>query len=190
MGNSQTQSSVYSDAAELGKVYTSIWLVIAFIIAVILFISGIYRLYHTSNHIDQISATIKNISCNNSVNYADPNKNYNQNNSRDCYVTLQYNYKEKDYTIPNFPYTYRFQSENNPNTLIGSNIIVYVNPSNPTDISEDSKRSERNTAFFIIGAGVVVLLIAAFNWWLTRRSKFFAAFEGVGAGISVFRNRY
>jgi hypothetical protein len=116
--------------------------------------------------------------------------NYGRNNFRDCYVTLQYNYNGKDYIIPNFPYKYVFQYENNPNSLIGSNIIVYVNPSNPTDISENSKVSERNTAFIIMGAGIVVLLIAGFNWWLTRRSKFFAAFEGTGAGISVFRNRY
>lgn len=171
MGSSQ--SDIYSDAASFGQFYASLALFIAFIVALIMLVISISKLRNNNKHIDAVIATVTNFSC----------ENYTINNRTNCYTTIEYNYKEKPYKVSNFPYnSYNYQNLN------GLKITVYINPDNPTDVSLISKESERNMAFLLLGFAVLIILIALFRWWLTRRSKFFAAAEGTGAGISLFRN--
>lgn len=178
MGSSQS-TDVYSDAAEFGKVYSSIALVIASVICVIMIIVGIVILNINDPHTDMVNAIITNSMCNDSY---EPTVN---RNVRNCNLYLSYNYKGKNYSNINY-------TVNNTNYMYftGQNFTIYVNPNNPTDISNLSKTQERYMGYAFIGIGIFILLISIFHWWLTRRSKFFAAAEGTGAGIQIFRNAF
>jgi ATP-dependent Zn protease len=176
MGSSQS-TDVYSDAAEFGKVYTTISLVIASVLCIIMIIIGIVVLNINDPHTDMVNAIITNSMCNDSY---DPTTN---RNIRNCNLYLSYNYKGKNYG--NINYTI-----NNTTTMYftGQNFTIYINPNDPNDISNLSKTQEKYMGFALIGMGIFILLIAIFHWWLTRKSKFFAAAEGTGAGISIFRH--
>jgi len=179
MGSSQSQSDIYSDAASFGQTYSTIMLVVAFFIGLILVGASVVLLMAKNKHIDEVTAKIIDSSC---------NTNFSESRNLTCYVTLQFDYKGNTYKVPNFAYTY-YSSNNSsviPN-LINSQIAVYVDPNNPTDVSSTSKRSDRNTAFVLLGFGSFIVLLALFRWWLVRKSKFFAAAEGTGAGIQLFR---
>ena len=178
MGSSQ--SDIYSDAASFGQTYSTILLVIAFFIGLIMVGASVALLMQKNQHIDRVTATITDSSC-------DPN--ISASRTRTCYVNLQYNYKGNTYKVPNFSYNYYSDNNFNPNpNLVNSQIVVYVDPNNPTDVSSTSKATDRNMAFVLMGFGVFIVLIAGFRWWLTRQSKFFAAASGAGAGIDLFRS--
>jgi hypothetical protein len=180
MGSSQ--SDIYSDAASFGQTYSTIVLVIAFIVGLLLLGISISLLMQKNKHTDKINATIIDSSCDPMI---------SASSTRNCNVSLQYDYNGKNYKVPNFNYNYYSSNNSSTNTnLINSQIIVYVDPSNPIDVSSTSKETERNMAFVILGFGVFIVLIAGFRWWLVRKSKFFAAAEGAGAGISLFRRAF
>ena len=82
MGSSQ--SDIYSDAASFGQTYSTIVLVIAFFIGLIMVGASVALLMQKNQHIDRVTATIIDSSC-------DPNVSASR--TRTCYVTLQYTYK-------------------------------------------------------------------------------------------------
>ena len=178
MGSSQS-TDVYSDAADFGKVYTTISLIIASVLCIIMVIVGIVILNTKDPYTDMVNAIVNNSMCNDSY---DPTMN---KNTRNCNLYLSYNYKGKNYSNINY-------TVNNTTSMYftGQNFTIYINPNNPTDISTISKTQEKYMGFIIIGLGIFILLIALFHWWLTRKSKFFAAAEGTGAGISIYRNAF
>lgn len=181
MGSSQSQTDVYSDAASFGRLYSTIGLIIAIIVGLIMLAAGIYLLNKKNTHTDKVIASIKDpILCEGI---------FAPNSTRTCTVTLQFTYNGQVYNVPNYSYSYYVTSNtsSDPSILRNTNISVYVDPTNPVDVSSTSSETDRYMAFAVIGMGIFVVAIAAFQWWLTRKSKFFAAAEGTGAGISMVR---
>lgn len=178
MGSSQSQNQVYDDAAELGRIYTTIGLVIAIVLGLILLSVGLYLIFGKNVHTDMVMAQIKTISCGGTT-------VINNNTTRNCSTTLSFNYKDKDYSVSDFSYTYGGNSD--PNSLIGTSIKVFVDPNNPIDVSTISKSTDRTMGFIVLGFSLLLVGGAILHWWLARKSKFMAAAEGAGAGITAFR---
>lgn len=178
MGSSQSQSEIYDDAADLGRIYTTIGLVIAIVIGLILLAVSLYLIFGKNVHTDMAMAKIKTIVC------GTPTV-INNNTTRECSTSLSFNYKEKEYTVDDFSYTYSGNVE--PNSLVGTSIKVFIDPNNPTDISTISKSTDRSMGFILLGISILLVGGAVLHWWLARRSKFLAAAEGAGAGIAAVK---
>jgi len=176
---SSFKSNLYSGAAEFGRVNSSISLVICSIIGLIFIIVGFFLLYKYYNdsdkHTYEVSAKILSVSsCSNNVNLMG------------CNIDLSYNYNGKNYTVNNF--LYEFNKQTNLNSVIDTTTPIYINPSNPSDISQNSDNSYKVGGIIFIVLGIIVPLFSYLNWWLTRKYKTLAAVEGVQSGINIIRN--
>ena len=103
-----------------------------------------------------------------------------------CNIDLSYNYNGKNYTVNNF--LYEFNKQTNLNSVIDTTTPIYINPSNPSDISQNSDNSYKVGGIIFIVLGIIVPLFSYLNWWLTRKYKTLAAVEGVQSGINIIRN--
>lgn len=145
---------IYSGSASFGQFITFAGAILLTIICVILIIAGIADVRHKQVYTQKITATVSKSTC--------------QNDS--CDMTLQY-------TISNITYTTDF-------TYIGKNVYkagdvisVYYNPSNPHDILQ--YEDDPKFGYVLIAIGFIMLALAWFTVWVTRKYKFAAA----GAGI-------
>jgi hypothetical protein len=163
---------IYSGAAEVGQIRTTIGLVIGSIIGLIFIAVGIYLEFFDKNkHTKDILATVVDANCT-SVATRD-NVNIN------CALNIKYTVDGKEYK--GFVNT-------NDTTHVKDNIIrVYIDPANPSDVSMQSLSADKTMGIFIIIFGLVAIGISVFSWWLSRRYKFFAAAEGVGMGVNLIR---
>ena len=68
---------------------------------------------------------------------------------------------------------------------VGDNVIIYIDPNNPSDYSNESKSQDRIAGFIFIGFAVFFVCIAAVMWYLSQKYKFIGAVEGVGLGANI-----
>lgn len=178
MGSSQSQNEIYDDAADLGRVYATIGLVIAIILGIILLGVSLYLIFGKNVHTDMVMAQITTISCG-------APRIINNNTTRECSTTLTFNYNGKDYSVTNFSYTYSGNAD--PNTMIGTSMKLFVDPNNPIDVSTISKSTDKIMGLVLLGISILLVGGSILHWWLARRYKFMAAAEGAGAGIGAIR---
>lgn len=180
---SQTSSlgdDLYTGAAEVGKIRTTISLVIACVIGVMLIVFGVYLLFKENKHTTAVTATIVDIMPNGNC-----TSTIDRNNTQivSCDVHVTYDYNGKTYVPANvLRTTDGFHSKNGTMT-------VYIDPLNPIDCSLESKQMDTTAGMIVVGIAVVVIASAILLWWLSQRYKFFAAAEGVGLGANVVMNR-
>lgn len=156
--------TIYEDAAAIGRFRAWIGLIVACVIAFILFIAGVVKLYSGKTN-QSLPGTIKTVSCTLS------NKTYQ------CNATIAYTMNQIGYT------TNIVLNSTTPYTS-GQDITIYVNPSDPNDVSAVSDISGW---YFIIGA-ILIVSIGYATLWISQKYKFFAAAEGVGTAGSVIRS--
>ena len=89
--------------------------------------------------------------------------NYEISNSKDILIELKYNYK-KDYIIKVKDYAYY--------TGINSNISIYVNKNNPTEIKREQKLYVTSEILFICSMVFVgIILFPMLPFYLVKRIK-------------------
>jgi len=162
-------NEIYSGASDVGQIKTSIGLVLGVICLIICLIVGIYLIFFDKNkHTQNVIATITDLSCLN-----------NNNNNVNCTLNVSYTFNNKSYNeiITTTGTTY---VKNQPITL-------YIDPSNPSDISEKSLATDKTTGGIVIFVGIFIFFATLLSWWLSRKYKFFAAAEGVSLGLNMFR---
>lgn len=170
-------NEIYSGAADLGKFKTTIGLFFGIFFGIVLLIIGIVMLKKSdeNKHTQQVSAKIvKLISCNS---YYDNNTlNYS------CNFNISYDYNNKTYSPPETIHV---------NTTIlynvGDSIYIYIDPNNPSDYSQESKKQDILIGYFIIGLSLILSIGSIVSWWLSRKYKIFAAYEGASVGLQLFR---
>jgi uncharacterized membrane protein len=170
---------MYEGAAEAGKIYTTIKLVIASVIGIIFLIIGFSLIFSKNKHTEKVTAQITKINTNgcrqiNNVN----NVNSNIDNRVICDTLISYSYNGTDYKDKSFK-TFDVYHQ------IGDNVVIYVDPNNPSDFSNESKSADRTTGFIFIGFAVFFVGMALFMWWLSRTYKFVGAVEGVSLGANI-----
>lgn len=156
--------TIYEDAAAIGRFRAWIGLMVACVIGFILFIAGVAKLYSGKTN-QAVSGTIKTVSC------TLTNKTY-QCNAVVSYMVNENGYNTNIVLTSATPYT------------VGQNLTIYVNPSDPNDISANADMS----GWYFIAAAVFIVLIGYAVLWVSQKYKFFAAAEGVGTAGSVIRN--
>ena len=86
---------MYEGAAEAGKIYTTIKLVIASIIGIIFLIIGFFLIFSKNKHTQEVTAQITKINQNGCRQVG--NVNNNNNNNIVCDTLISYSYNETDY---------------------------------------------------------------------------------------------
>ena len=73
---------------------------------------------------------------------------------------------------------------------VSKTVTIWINPTNPhlCSISRDEVvQKDRALGWQLVGIGAFVLIISSLFYYLTIKSKAFAAFEGASGVINVFR---
>ena len=166
---------IYSGTAELGQFRTTVGLFIGSIIGIIFIIVGIYMLTKQNTHTEKVQAKVESL-----VNPCTSNNNQKMIN---CNLTISYTYKNILYK----PLTVLRTIDGFHN--IGDLISIYIDPNNPSDFSQESKQSDTVIGWIIIGFATFFILASILSWWLARRYKLFAAFEGASMGVNLISGR-
>lgn len=155
---SQIPEKLYTGSVWLGKTTATLKLIGGTIVAVLLFGAGIWMLLKKKT--DKVTATITTA--------------YPCIPKSPCKVDISYTYKNSDYNKLEL-------SVSNARTYKqGELITVYVDTSDPTQVSESSSKT---MAWVLIGIALLIECGVVVNWWLTRKSEFFASVQGAGTGI-------
>ena len=170
-------NQLYSGAAEVGKIRTTISLVIAVIIGVVLLIVGIGLLLKKNVYTFKVSALVDLANCSQiaSTRYT-------------CDLKISYMYKGGRY--PTEPAFFSINTSSDFPYVKGNLVDVFVDPDNPSDHSLESLKSDRVAGWVCIGFAVVIVGMAYLMRWLSQRYKFFAAAEGIGLGANIIGNGF
>ena len=161
-------NEIYSGASEVGQIKTTIGLVFGIICLVICLIIGIYLIFFDKNkHTKDVTATITDASCS------------NNNNNVNCTLNVTYIFNNTSYS--------NIINTTDKNYIKNQTITLYIDPSNPADISTQSLANDKTTGIIAIIIGFVIFGGTLLSWWLSRKYKFFAAAEGVSLGVDMFR---
>jgi len=161
-------NEIYSGASDVGQIKTSIGLVLGIIFLIICLIVGIYLIFFDKNkHTQNVIATITDLSC------------LNNNNNVNCTLNVSYTFNNKSYN--------EIITTTGTNYVKNQSITLYIDPSNPSDISEKSLATDKTTGGIFIFVGIFIFFATLLSWWLSRKYKFFAAAEGVSLGLNMFR---
>jgi predicted permease len=166
---------LYDGSAAIGRTTSAIAAIIMTIIAIIMIIIAIYLLLNPSVYTKPVTATIISVDSSNPV--VDGNEK----------VTSQYNYS--------LHVSYEYQSKEYTSILVTTSSNVYkktdtiqvmLNPKDPNQIEESSSLSRKTIAWVIIGVSTLGLSISWLGYYLTRKSKAYAALTGVSNVVGLF----
>jgi len=161
---------IYSGAAGFGRIYSWISAVIGTLIAICMFIFGIYIIQHKS-HLKSVDGKVTKSSYDCSIQTVD------KNTTNTCKFDVKY-------TVNNIEYTNTFSSTSM--VSVDETITIWYDPNNPAN--GEFNPISKTIGVVLIVSSIVVILIVWFWVWLTKRSKFAAAGMGTAAVINMFRH--
>jgi len=169
---------LYDGSAAIGRTTSAIGAVVVTIIAIIMIIIAIYILLHPSVYTQSTTATITSVDSSTPVSDANGKP------------TSQYNYS--------LHVSYAYQGQTYTNTLTTSSSALYktndtiqvmINPKDPSQFELPSSVSGKTVAWVLIGVSVLATSIGWIGYYLTRKSKAYAALTGIGDVASLFTHR-
>jgi uncharacterized protein YxeA len=166
---------LYDGSAAIGRTTSAITAIIVTIIAIIVIIIAIYLLVNPSTYTEAITAKIISVDSSNRV--LDGNGKVTSQYNYTLHVS--YEYQGKEYT--NVLYTTSSNVYKNLDT-----IQIMLSPKNPNQIEAPSSPSRKTVAWIMIGISAFVTLISWLGYYLTRKSKAYAALTGVGNVVGLF----
>lgn len=163
---------IYGGAADFGRVYALIGMVVGIVAGIAMMSGGIYFATLKDKHTAETQGKVVSIqdsACKNQQ---------QQNHSAQCSYTIQYSVNGKVYTARDV-----FSSMS---YIMGDSVTVYYTPSKPDSI-ELHQIPYTKIGVAVAAVGALILGGSVVRWYLARRYKFFAAAEGVAGGASVIR---
>ena len=158
---SSITENIYEDAASIGRFRAWIGLIIGCILGLILFFVGLAKVYSSKTK-QPVVGKIKTVSCDKNTCTADVTYTINQQSYISTIVLPVSSYAAEQ------------------------TLTIYVNPSDPKDISALSDIS----GWYFIAGGVLIVLSAYLMLWISQKYKFFAAAQGVGVAGSLIKNMW
>ena len=163
-------NTIYSGAAEIGKVKATLGLIIGSIIVLVMMLISYFLITSKDVYKATIKSTVSSSTCS-----ADTKGN------KSCTVGV-------NYTVNNKAYTGTVNS--NVAYDVGDSLVVKYNPDNPNDVTANTM--SQNTIGYLMSAGsVVVGVIIVVYYVMVSKSKAFAALSGAEAtmdlGLHLFK---
>lgn len=158
-------TGLYTGAATFGKVWSIFSAVAATLIAIAMILGGIYIIYHRAHLVSvKGKVTKSNYDC------------VTQKNTKTCQVNVEYSVSDKKYNKT-------FTASSTYKT--GDDILVYYDPSDPTD--SEIEPIQKWVGWALIG-GAVFIALSSWIWvYLVERYKFLAAAQGVKGVYDILR---
>lgn len=160
--------NIYEGAVTLGQFWTYVGLIIGIIIAFFASIGSIYLWAQDDSYLVDTSAKVLTSNCVKDRDFFNCNLNVEYNVNENI-LSGNINYLNKD--IPN----------------IGKIITVTYDRNNPTRVTNYQIRN-KTLAIVIFFISVIILGFLGFRFWMARNFKFYAAAEGVGSTLNLFRS--
>jgi hypothetical protein len=162
-------SEVYEDTSSLGRFMGLIGLIIAIIVAVILFICAIN--YKNTPDNPYTTATILSATCTNLI--------FENKVEYSCILNLKY-------TVNGREYKNYITTQSNVYYQVNSSIDINYDLNNPNNITIKSFNNS-TMSYISCGIGAIIIIGAAINYYLTSKYKFYAAGTGVATTLDLFR---
>lgn len=162
--------NVYDGAAQVGLFMGYVNLIVSIIISIILISIGIYLIITTSPRTEIVTGQVINNNCN----YA-TNKGYISQEI--CIPVIKF-------VVNNVSYSKTIDVMNK-HYSIGQPVDILYNPKNPYDCTIKTIFTRGTTGSILIGIAVIILLIGIIHFYITRKYKFAAAANGVGAVTDI-----
>jgi ATP-dependent Zn protease len=146
---------------------------------------GVYLITKKTKYNQTVDATITTVSCQPNVNTTTTTKDgvatSRQKTTYTCIMDLTYNVNNKEYKTKQTT-----NGTENPYE-INQTLHLYYDQSNPIDVAQVSDDSSVIGWIFVV-VSFFILIGLLISWWLSRRYKLYAAAQGTGAVIGVFKN--
>lgn len=169
MGNFGSQ--VYSDSAGAGNIFTAFGLVIGIIIGLIMVIVGIYFIFKKNSKTDSVIASVQNVACN----------PYTANNTTNWSCSFNVTFTPKGKTNP---ITVNVQTDSSINYSGITNIKIWYDPNDPTNISLNNF-NYKTIGIILIILSLFIVGISYFWYWAARKNKFIASAAGTSGALSL-----
>ena len=164
-------SSAYDGTAEIGKGMAIITLMIGVIIAICLCVSGCWSIFQDdSSEWSTTSAQVTESSC----------SKITSGNSTKYKCDMKITYSVGDETFEDQIFTKTSSTQYS----VGSNVDIEYETANPSTFREPSI-SIRYMGSIVLCVAVVIVLCTTIHYWLTRKSKLYAAASGTSTVIDV-----
>lgn len=168
-------SSIYEGAATWGSIVIGFESIVSLIVALLMFVGGVYLMRQKGNITAQTNATISDdVDCHSKKRKGRVVSGFNCGT-----VEVEYEIDGESYTqvVPITDSSKRLNK--------GDSVTIYYDPTNPNDIAV-SKDDPQTTGKILIVFSLVIALMTVLNLWLARRYKFVRAASGVGSVFSFF----
>lgn len=156
--------TLYQDAASLGRFKALVVLIIGLCISILLCLIGIYIIIKDRKYTSSYAKITQIIGC------------IKKSSLYNCKIAIEYTIENKKYEKSDVSL-----STDHP-LSIGESLMIYYDPSNPSDISIES-----TSGWILIGISIFIALSCYLTYWLSNRYTIFAAAEGTSTIASLFR---
>lgn len=164
-------SDVYKGAAQVGRIYTTIGLIVGIIVFCVLIGGGIYFVVKKPIYTDTVYGKINTVDC-----------QHHQDEKNNIRYTCTLNVS---YIVNDAVHTRNFKVDSDTDYKGQQRIEVFYNPLHPDD-AIIQKDNSKMMGGIMIGLAILVLLISYFSFYMSRRYQFYAAGRGVGAIVDMF----
>lgn len=164
--------AVYTGAADIGKVYSTISLIGGIVFSILLFVIAIFLFQQKNVRTEKTLATVTTATC----------SQYERivNNQKQIAHTCNL---EINYTINNKLYTAGLNTDKKYS--LGSNILIEYDPNNPTDISIPTVFTTRFFGIISSVVSVLILIYVVLNYVFSKKYKVYAATQGAFTTVDI-----
>ena len=175
-----TTAAIYSGTASFGRVMAVFGVVIGMIAGLVMIPMGIYFIVHKTKLTSTTTGTVSGVQ---GVNQCSNSRIENNHIMYDCNFNVKY---EIGTLVPlsHTDYTINVTTTDSQEYKGGDNILVYYDPTNPSNGSITSDNTHIVGIILLI-LGIIIPTITWIWWYFTRKSKAVAAAGGVMAGLDL-----
>ena len=158
--------TITTGLASVGRIESTISLVVAIIIGIIALAVGIYLITQNQNNTANVTGTVTGGQCS-MVRGTKGSISYN------CNLTVTY-------TVNNVVYTQPVSGSTTQQYVIGNTVNLSYNVNKPSVVQFKSAVSAHTAGYILIAVGVCCLLFGGLKYYFIHKSKTLAALDGLG----------
>jgi len=175
-------NELYTDSAELGKIYSNIGIILGILIFSVLCMSGIYNVMTPDVKKQTEAKIIKVNSCDPRITTTNNSKTNQTTTSTtyDCVLTVSY-------SVNGVSYSNNIILSRNTQYNVDEIVTISYEIANPNNISEASA-SNSTLASISMCIGITILLGCGINYYFTTHSKIYASATGISGTVNVLKS--